>query len=167
MTHDRLGRPLIGPCLIWTRKLPKDGYPRVKRQELGKSPRLVHRIAYALAHDLAMDAVPPELDHLCRVPACSSPDHLEPVTRKENLARGDGNQNAGKEVCDNGHPFDAANTIMRKRGGRSCRACKRIQDRDSWRRKNRPDLVGEPAMSYADAGRSAAHPWGFERQRPS
>lgn len=28
-----------------------------------------------------------ELDHLCRRPACVNPDHLEPVTREENLRR--------------------------------------------------------------------------------
>lgn len=28
-----------------------------------------------------------ELDHLCRVPACINPDHLEPVTRLVNVRR--------------------------------------------------------------------------------
>lgn len=29
-----------------------------------------------------------DLDHLCRNPRCCNPDHLEPVTRSENLRRG-------------------------------------------------------------------------------
>lgn len=29
-----------------------------------------------------------ELDHLCRNATCSNPDHLEPVTHKENFNRG-------------------------------------------------------------------------------
>jgi len=29
-----------------------------------------------------------ELDHLCRVRSCCNPDHLEPVTHKENIRRG-------------------------------------------------------------------------------
>lgn len=31
-----------------------------------------------------------ELDHLCRVPCCIRPDHLEAVTHRENLRRGKG-----------------------------------------------------------------------------
>jgi hypothetical protein len=40
-----------------------------------------------------------------------------------------------------------------------------VADRESWRRKNRPDLVGQPAMSYSEAAKLAAHPWGFEQAR--
>lgn len=29
-----------------------------------------------------------DLDHLCRVPSCVNPDHLEPVTHAENIRRG-------------------------------------------------------------------------------
>ncbi len=29
-----------------------------------------------------------DIDHLCRVPMCINPSHLEPVTRKENTRRG-------------------------------------------------------------------------------
>jgi hypothetical protein len=165
-THDRLGRPLVGPCLIWRGKIPKDGYVRITNREFKtKSPQLLHRVAYGVAHGIPLAEVPPELDHLCHVPAWTTAPHLEPVTRKENLLRGDGNQNLNKTECDQGHPFDAANTIHRKGGGRACRACKNVADRESWRRKNRPDLVGQPAMSYSEAAKLAAHPWGFEQAR--
>jgi hypothetical protein len=146
MSHDRLGRPLVGPCLIWTGKLPKDGYPRITRTRLWHSPQLVHRVAYALAIGHPMDAIGdiPTLDHLCRTPACSAAAHLEPTTRGENVLRGNGNQNEGKTHCDNGHEFTPENTYVRVAGTRQCRACKRISDRESYRRKNRPDLVGQP-----------------------
>lgn len=155
MTHDRLGRPLIGPCLVWTGKLPKDGYPRLTRIHIWSSPQLVHRVAYAMANGIPLKDLKsvPGLDHLCRTPACSAATHLEPVPQAENNRRGDGNQNVGKTECIKGHPFDAANTIQRKGGNRGCRTCKAEQTRDSWRRKHRPDLVGAPPMSYADAGR--------------
>lgn len=113
------------------------------------APQLVHRAAYALAHAIPLTELKtvPELDHLCRVHACSAAAHLEPVTRAENPARGDGNQNASKTECDQGHPFDEGNTIWRKDGSRRCKACHRRRTREAWRAKNRPDLVGQPPQT--------------------
>jgi len=146
-SHDRLGRPLVGPCLIWNRKLPKDGYARIKNRALGTdSPQLTHRVAFALANAIPLADLKsvPELDHLCRVRACSSAAHLEPVTRKENLARGDGNQNKDKTECIRGHEFTPENTLVEPNGGRHCRTCRRDNARESYRRLHRPDLVGKP-----------------------
>lgn len=146
-THDRYGRPMIGPCLVWTGKPPADGYPRMTHKTW-KAPQLVHRVAYALATGHPLDALPdiPTLDHLCRTPMCSAAAHLEPKSRAENLAIGNPNQNERKEVCDNGHPFSEENTYVRPGGTRECRICKREISRESWRRKNRPDLVNQPPM---------------------
>jgi HNH endonuclease len=44
-----------------------------------------HRLAYTLAHGSVPEGL--ELDHLCRVPRCINPDHLEPVTPSENQRR--------------------------------------------------------------------------------
>lgn len=147
MTHDRLGRPLVGPCLVWSGKLPKDGYPRINRGGW-KAPQLVHRVVYAIAigHPLEDLKAIPTLDHLCRTPACSALAHLEPVTRKENVLRGNGNQNEVKNECEKGHPFDSQNTYARPDGTRQCRQCKRVLAREWYRRKMRPDLVGQPPM---------------------
>jgi hypothetical protein len=146
MTHDRLGRPLIGPCLVWTGKLPKDGYPRIQHKTWAPVPQLVHRVAYALATGHPLDDLKsiPTLDHLCRTPACSAAGHLEPKSRAENLAIGNPNQNERKEICDNGHPFTKANTYVRPSGNRECRECKRVIAREHYRRKARPDLIGKP-----------------------
>ena len=48
------------------------------------------RLAHVVAYELFVGPVPDgrELDHLCRVPACVRPTHLEPVTHAENLRRG-------------------------------------------------------------------------------
>lgn len=110
------------------------------------APQLVHRIAYALAvgHPLSDLRSIPTLDHLCRTPACSAAAHLEPKSRAENLRIGNPNQNERKESCDSGHPFTVENTYVRPNGNRECRECKRRLGRESWRRKNRPDLVDKP-----------------------
>ena len=73
------------------------------------------------------------MDPLCRVRHCCNPEHLEPVTRRVNLLRGETipARNAAKIECNSGHAFDAANTrIDPATGDRKCRACdKRNQQR--------------------------------------
>jgi HNH endonuclease len=122
---DPLGRPLVGPCLIWTGAIGLDGYGRIGLGARVEGIGYTHRVAY-----MELTGEPPgeNLDHLCRVRACASPAHLERVTNQENIRRG----NAGlhmriKTHCPHGHPYDDANTLttVNKRGTkvRNCRAC--------------------------------------------
>lgn len=66
------------------------------------------------------------LDHLCRVKACVNPGHLEAVTNRENILRGNSSaaMNARKQQCKRGHSLDAPNTDT-SRGRRECIACAR------------------------------------------
>jgi hypothetical protein len=45
----------------------------------------VHRVVYRLLVGTIPEGL--TLDHLCFVPCCCNPDHLEPVTRAENTRR--------------------------------------------------------------------------------
>lgn len=65
-----------------------------------------------------------EIDHLCRNTRCCNPDHLEPVTHRENVLRGVGLAavNARKTHCIRGHEFTPENTIRNGRK-RACRTC--------------------------------------------
>jgi hypothetical protein len=77
------------------------------------------------------------LDHLCRVPACVNPRHLEVVTNKVNILRGISfsilrgisfsAKKAQQTHCLNGHPFDQGNTFIDHHGARQCRACNRAR----------------------------------------
>jgi hypothetical protein len=74
-----------------------------------------------------------DIDHLCRNRACVNPDHLEPVTRSENLRRGQGGEHlreigrerAARTHCSQGHPYEGDNLVM-DGGHRRCRECRRI-----------------------------------------
>lgn len=88
--------------------------------------------AHIFAYSLLVGSVPRglDLDHLCRNRSCVNPEHLEPVTRRENTLRGEtpAARNARKTHCLRGHVFDEANTYRSKRG-RGCRACRNASSR--------------------------------------
>jgi hypothetical protein len=71
------------PCWIWQRYTNDEGYGT-----LGREGRMwsAHKYFYVKAKGPVPDGL--YLDHLCRVPSCVNPDHLEPVTNAENCRRG-------------------------------------------------------------------------------
>jgi hypothetical protein len=76
-------RQSLGPCWVWTGcKHPVTGYGVFG----GKGTQLVHRIAYQYLVGLISKGL--HLDHLCRRRSCVRPEHLEPVTPRENIRRG-------------------------------------------------------------------------------
>lgn len=113
-------------CLLWIGARTSGGYGhmRVDGKTIG-----AHRLAYEHWIGPIPDGM--EIDHVrsrgCRSRACVRPEHLEAVTRRENLVRGDTipARNAAKVRCDAGHPLSEANTYVRKdRPGRQCRTCR-------------------------------------------
>lgn len=121
------------PCWLWEGCKGIDGYGSMRFK--GK-PRRVHRVAYELWKGPIPEGL--QLDHLCRVRACCNPAHLEPVTCKENVRRGDQGKyraeiNHAKTHCPSGHPYDEANTYYYK-NQRICRACQKVHT-DTWRAK--------------------------------
>lgn len=106
-------------CWLWVGALKSDGYGSVwegARRTVG-----AHRLVYELLRGPIPVGL--SLDHLCRVPSCVNPDHLEPVTHRVNVLRGASLQalNARKTHCPNGHPYDARD----RGGGRRCATCTR------------------------------------------
>lgn len=120
-------------CLVWTR-WKVNGYGVVTMR--GKHLR-VHRIAYEYHFGPIPEGL--EIDHLCRNPACARADHLEAVTKSENIRRGDGpaklaTLNRSKGCCPKGHAYSGENLYVRPDGARICRTC-----RIEWKARKRAE----------------------------
>jgi hypothetical protein len=129
----------IGECWLWKSWVNKEtgyGMFTIRYQKF-----LAHRIAYGLTHG----SVPRELqlDHLCRNRSCINPTHLEPVTNRENMARGIGpavtraraaERRATRTECKNGHPWVPENIYVMG-GHQVCRACSLITVKKSYEKK--------------------------------
>lgn len=120
-------------CWLWTGPLnPATGYAQIRMGGRGGTYELVHRWAYREAKG----PIPKgrHLDHLCRVRHCVNPDHLEPVTARENVLRGVGPsaRNQTKTHCKRDHEFTPENTYVTKKGTRSCRTCA-VEHTRQWR----------------------------------
>lgn len=94
--------------------------------------------ACIVAYELRYSPVPSgkELDHTCMNKGCWNPDHMEPVTRSENVLRGanPGGQ-ATKTHCPKGHPY----SHYQADGRRACIVCRR--ENQQRRRKELRDVV--------------------------
>lgn len=123
-----------GDCWVWTGALNDSGYGLMR---WGGPKVLVHRLAYELTYGVIPSGL--DIDHLCRVRHCVNPEHLEPVTRRENILRGEAQaaRNARKTHCPAGHPFDEVNTYVSPPGRRHCRECMRRRDRERYHRQAR------------------------------
>jgi hypothetical protein len=140
------------PCIAWTAfKLP-NGYGRVsfKGQLL-----YTHRLAY----QEQIGPIPEGLmiDHLCRNRACVNVDHLEPVTNRVNILRGETvpAAMAAKTHCPQGHPYDEANTVWVSGGHhRRCLACGTATNeaRNERRRNERAALPPKPPRTHCKHG---------------
>jgi len=115
-------------CWRWQLSINNWGYARLGLNVGGKTTTTTaHRASYEVFRgDIPEDY---DVDHLCRVRDCVNPDHLEAVTRSENLRRSalTGNKpGARKGRCAVGHSMSGDNVIRRtySYGSRTyCRQC--------------------------------------------
>jgi hypothetical protein len=114
-------------CWGWKGSFTADGYSRFS---LSGRYQKVHQMLYKYFIGTVEDGK--ELDHLCKNRWCCNPYHLESVTHRENVLRGDSPPAicARKIACPAGHPYCDSNTSVRSDGARHCRVCDRLRKRD-------------------------------------
>ena len=105
-------------CWLWKAYISTSGYGQFT---ISRRHYPAHRVSYELLVGRIPEGL--EVDHLCRVRHCVNPDHLEPVTRLENIRRGICKRNLTH--CLRGHEFTESNTYIQKNGCRRCRTCKK------------------------------------------
>ena len=92
---------------------------------------VAHRVSYQMDKGEVPSGL--QLDHLCRVRCCVNPDHLEPVSQKENVRRGFAFRRVsggwvGPGFCSKGHDLSGRGTYRRPKTGKAvCRVCKMIE----------------------------------------
>lgn len=131
---EKVDRGSSTDCWLWTASTDGDGYGRFKIG--GHVGRMVgaHRVAY----ELLVGPIPEglDIDHTCHNAdescaggrscvhrRCVNPEHLEPVTRSENVLAGRGlsAQRARQSECAKGHPLGARAPWQRQRCCAICR----------------------------------------------
>jgi hypothetical protein len=117
-----------GSCWVWTGSVnATTGYGRA-----GSMGASTHAISWSLLRGPVPEGL--QLDHLCRVRICCNPDHLEPVTPRENLMRGQtlAAANAAKTHCSRGHEYSDTNTHVSPQRRRKCRICMAAASKDAY-----------------------------------
>lgn len=116
-------------CWLWKGTILTSGYGQItESNNVGGKSKLAHRLSYEIHKGVIPRGL--HLDHLCRVRHCVNPDHLEPVTPKENNRRSGSPSalNALKTHCVHGHELSGRN-LQVVHGERHCRTCARQRDR--------------------------------------
>lgn len=131
-------------CHIWTGHVGQNGYGQFWD---GSKVRGAHVVGYEISKGLLPEGTEP--DHKCRNRACVNGHHMDAVTRRENLLRGNTipAKKAGQTHCEQGHAFTPENTYHTK-NGRSCRICRKNANA-KWAASNRERRRELDRQSYA------------------
>lgn len=118
-------------CWIWTKERNSKDYPRFAIQRKNKRYRyFVHRLSFMFFNRSIADGE--IIDHLCRVPLCVNPEHLEATSQKENVRRG--LRGKLKTHCKQGHLWIDENILKRKtKNKRECLICSRQRNKKQRR----------------------------------
>lgn len=161
-----------GFCWLWLGGQTKQGYG-----QLYVSGRMygAHRISYTVLVGEIPEGL--HLDHLCRVPLCVNPDHLEPVTQGENNARryiqvitpaereakylASGTPSNGRrgkpyklpmsqrDTCKHGHKIAEVGTVVHNNSGKPVEICIGCREMYKARQKAKAKLTAAEKLDIS------------------
>lgn len=139
---------LTDSCWLWTGCLDHRGYGRFRRP--GYTGTGAHRAAWEISVGPIPDGL--TVDHLCLVPGCVNPDHMEIVTAAENRRRQTLNlkPRPPRTACSRGHALVPENTYRGRSGWPECRICRALNDHVVHTRDGRACRCGERAAALAE-----------------
>ena len=111
-------------CWLWIGTSNWQGYGRYR---IPGTRTMTQAFRYIWEHEYGPVPAGLELDHLCRVPLCVNPAHMEPVTHRENMLRGNTivALHAAKTCAPCGHPYE-----KKEGGSRRCVRCRNARRRE-------------------------------------
>lgn len=111
---------ILSGCWIWKASKDAGGYGKIV---INHRLCAAHRVSYEYWNGQIPNGL--EIDHLCRNRNCVNPQHLEVVTRQENLLRSNitiGFKNSNQKLCPRGHYYSSIIENNKKR--RVCFICR-------------------------------------------
>lgn len=132
---DGIKKDPITQCWNWIKGKTSCGYGALY---INKKQISSHRLSYFLYKGKIPKRL--EIDHLCRNRACCNPNHLEAVTRRINLLRGETlpARNASVTHCPKGHRYTKTN-LVKNRPNRVCKQCNRLRSKLYYKTKCETD----------------------------
>ena len=120
-------------CWEWQAKVNK----RTGYGQLGVNYKtlLAHRVSYEIHKGKIPGGL--TIDHLCKNRICINPFHLEAVTLRENILRGNSLSaiNARKIYCIRRHPLRGSNLYLTPDKRRQCKICNKLRAKEYLEKK--------------------------------
>ena len=121
-------------CWLWMAASVESNHGGLRYGEFRVDDRMV--AAHRLSYERHYHVIIPKgmtIDHVrargCTSTLCVNPYHLEMVTMRVNVLRGDGPSAIHAKVthCPYGHPYSEENTYVSSKGHRQCNICRRYR----------------------------------------
>lgn len=136
-------------CIEWMAYRDPNGYGQFHIKRVAVR---AHCVALLLDDRLVPDGL--VTDHLCRNRGCANPEHLEIVTRGENVLRGNGwgGLHSRKTCCPRGHSYSGDNLAVRVRDGRKFRRCRTCERASALRRYHEKGRICDALLAARGGG---------------